>query len=260
MCRLLGIVSSEPTEFRMILKESPRSFATLSQEQSDGWGLAIHDEEAREWHVNKGVERASDAAVFHDLALGARGEMLVAHIRKRTVGETSLDNTHPFQRGRWIFAHNGTIKDLAWLRDQTSAHRASEIRGQTDSELFFAYLLTALDAASPDGRDKALAAAAREARNRGDFGSFNFLLSDGAILYAHRFGRTLFLLERAPHDVVRVRRTSEVGAIVETPWSQRRHAVFIASERMTDEPWQEVGERSLLRIDRAPTPRWRLLA
>jgi predicted glutamine amidotransferase len=260
MCRLLGIVSSESTEFRMILKESPRSMATLSTEHSDGWGLAIHDEAAKKWRVHKGVERASDDAIFHDLAIGSRGELLVAHIRKKTVGETSLDNTHPFQRGRWIFAHNGTINDVAWLRDQTSPARASEVCGQTDSELFFAYLLTTLDAAPPERRDQALAAATRDARNRPDFGSFNFLLSDGAVLYAHRYGRTLFLLERGPHDAVRLRRTSEVGSTVETPWSQRRHAMFVASERMTDEPWEEIGERSLLRIDSVPTPRWRLLA
>jgi predicted glutamine amidotransferase len=260
MCRLLGIVSSESTEFRMILKESPRSMASLSHEHSDGWGIAIHDEEAKTWHVNKGVERASDDAAFQELAVGSRGELLVAHIRKRTVGHTSLENTHPFQQGRWIFAHNGTIKDVAWLRDQTSPARASEIRGQTDSELFFAYLLTALDAAAAGERDRALAAATREARNRPDFGSFNFLLSDGVVLYAHRFGRTLFLLERSPHDAVRHRRASQDGSVVETPWSQRRHAMFVASERMTDEPWNEVGERSLLRIDSVPTPRWRLLA
>lgn len=246
----------------MILKESPRSIATLSSEHSDGWGLAIHDEDQKKWHLHKGVERASDDATFHELAVGSRGEMLVAHIRKRTVGVTSLENTHPFLRGRWIFAHNGTIKDLDWLRAGTSVARAGEIEGQTDSELFFAFLLTVMDGAGdqPGARDKALAAAVRDARNREDFGSFNFILSDGVVLYAHRFGRTLFLLERGPHDAVRLRRASEDGSVVETPWSQRRHALFVASEKMTDEPWQEIGERTLLRIDSAPTPRWRLLA
>lgn len=260
MCRLLGIASSESTEFRMILRESPRSIATLSQEHSDGWGLAIHDAAAKTWRVHKGVERASDDAAFHAHAVGSRGELLIAHIRKRTVGETSLANTHPFERGPWVFAHNGTIASLGWVRSRTSPARAAEVLGQTDSELFFAYLLTVLDAAPPGERDRALAAAVRDARNEPGFGSFNFLLSDGAVLYAHRFGRTLFLLERGPHDAVRRQRSSEAGAIVETPWSQRRHALFVASERMTDEPWEEVGERSLLRVDTAPWPRWRLLA
>jgi predicted glutamine amidotransferase len=57
-----------------------------------------------------------------------------------------------------------------------------------------------------------------------------------------------------------VRRTSRDGTILETPWSPHRRAVFIASERMTDEPWQHVEEGILLRIDRAPSPHWRLVA
>src|SRR5690242_6148939 len=100
MCRLLGIVASEPTEFRMVLREVPRSIATLSEEHADGWGLAIHDATAREWTVHRGIERASKDARFHEAAVASRGELLVAHIRKKIVGVTSMANTHPFRRGK----------------------------------------------------------------------------------------------------------------------------------------------------------------
>jgi hypothetical protein len=79
-------------------------------------------------------------------------------------------------------------------------------------------------------------------------------------MYAHRFGRTLFVLDRGPEDPVRASRSSRDGTVVLTPWPQQRRAVLIASEAMTDEPWSEVGEGELLRIDRAPAPRWRSLA
>lgn len=260
MCRLLGIVASEPTEFKIVLREAPRSMSTMSHEHSDGWGLAIHDNEAKRWRVHRGIERASDDRMFHEVAVGSRGELLVAHIRKKTVGSTSLENTHPFHRGRWVFAHNGTIKDLDYLRSRTSLARAQEVCGQTDSEIFFSYLLTLIDDTPSEQRDGALAQALREARERSGFGAFNFLLSDGDVTYAHRFGRTLFMLERGPHDEVRVKRTSQVGSIVHTPWSQRRQAIFVASEKMTDEPWEEILEGTLLRVDTAPLPRWRLLA
>jgi len=139
MCRLLGIVASEPTEFRIVLKEAPRSMATLSREHRDGWGLAIFDDVPQTgWTLHKGVLCAHEDEQFHRLAVGSRGEVLVAHIRQRTVGHSSLENTHPFHRGRWVFAHNGTIKDLAFLRARSSASRLAEIRGETDSELFFA--------------------------------------------------------------------------------------------------------------------------
>jgi predicted glutamine amidotransferase len=266
MCRLLGIVASEPTDFKIVLHEAPRSMAALSREHRDGWGLAVFDDEAHGWCVEKGVVCASEDARFHQLAVGSRGELLISHIRRRTVGETSLVNTHPFECGRWVFAHNGTVNDVAWLERNASRQRLAEVCGETDSELLFAWLLTRLDEAGVTGApasnatDRALGSAARAARELVGFGAFNFLLSDGATTYAHRFGRTMYLLDRGPRDEVRTRRTSQDGTVLETPWSQHRSAVFIASERMTDEPWQHVEEGTLLRVDRDPAPHWRLVA
>jgi hypothetical protein len=70
----------------------------------------------------------------------------------------------------------------------------------------------------------------------------------------------MHLLERGPHDEVRTRRTSHDGTVVETPWSQRRTAILIASEKMTHEPWHDVEDGTLLRVDRRPLPHWRLVA
>ena len=266
MCRLLGIVADEPTDFRIVLREATRSMAALSREHRDGWGLAVFDGDASTWRLDKGVACAGEDERFHRLALGSRGEMLVSHVRQKTVGETSLVNTHPFERGRWVFAHNGTVKDVAWMRAQCSPERLAEVRGETDSEQLFAWLLTRLDEAgvahSPASAetDRALRAAVRAARERPSFGAYNFLLSDGVTLYAHRFGRTMHLLERGPHDAVRTRRASHDGTVVETPWSRRRSAVFVASEKMTDEPWQHIEDGTLLRLERAPMPHWRLVA
>jgi len=267
MCRLLGIVASEPTDFRIVLSNAPRSMAALSTVHRDGWGIAVFDASGdNDWRLDRGVAPAREDARFHELALGSRGELLVAHIRQKTVGPTSIDNTHPFRRGRWVFAHNGTISKLGWLAVQVSAARRAELVGQTDSELFFAYLLTRLDEAGlSDGpielaTDAVIRRAVADARAVPNVGAFNFLLSDGQALYAHRFGRTLCLLERGPDDEVRSSRKSVEGIVVQTPWSQRRRAIFVASEAMTDEPWQTIEDGTLLRLDRTPHPRWRLIA
>jgi glutamine amidotransferase len=243
------------------LREAPRSLAALSREHRDGWGIAVFDDH-NGWRVDKGVACAGEDERFHRLALGCRGELLVSHIRHKTIGEISLANTHPFASGRWVFAHNGTVREVPWLRASTSPTRLAEIAGDTDSELLFAWLLTRLDEAgvadapTTPATDDALGAAVREARQRSDFGPFSFLLSNGMTTYAHRFGRTMHILERGPMDTVRVRRTSRDGTVFETPWSPERTAIFIASERMTDEPWVEVEEGMLLRIERAPVPHY----
>jgi glutamine amidotransferase len=266
MCRLLGIVASEQTHFRFSLREAPRSLAFLSREHPHGWGVAVY-ETARGWTVQKHPECAAEHALFHSVAADSRGELLIAHVRLRTVGRESTANTHPFLRERWVFAHNGTITDVAWLREQLSPARRAQLVGETDSELFFAFLLTRFDRAglsdapASAATDALLRETMHEVLARPDFGAINFLLSNGDTLYAHRWGRTLYLLERSPRDdVMEVRTSRETGATIETPWSPRRQAVLLASEHITDEPWQAVEERALLRIDRLPTPRWQRLA
>ena len=152
-------------------------------------------------------------------------------------------------------------EDLDWVHSQVSAERKAALAGQTDSEIFFAFLLTRLDEArigssgDGDATDVVITRALRDLHRRPRLGACNFLLSNGRMLYAHRSGRTLFLLERRPGDAVRVERSSsETGAVVETAWSPARQAVLIASERITDEPWREIEDGALLRVDRLPLP------
>ncbi|MSP62581.1 MAG: class II glutamine amidotransferase [Myxococcales bacterium] len=266
MCRLLGVISSEHTDFRLSLREAPRSLASLSREHPHGWGIAVFTDGAG-WELQKAAACAHEDDRFHEVAAGSRGTLLIAHVRKGTVGPVTLENTHPFRSGRWVFAHNGTIDDFAHLQSRISPARRDEVGGETDSELLFAFLLTRLDEANAAGApadqatDAALVAAVRALHEHPTLGASNFFLSDGEALYVHRAGRTLFLLERAPGDAVRVRRRSdETGAVIETPWSARRRAILIASEHITDEPWQEIPEPALLRIDRSPLPSWRRLA
>ena len=254
MCRLLGIVSSEHTRFRFYLREAPRILASLSQQHPHGWGVAVHAANIG-WRIEKKAMCAGEDADFHDLASESQGEILLAHVRKRTVGPFAQQNTHPFRRGRWVFAHNGTIDRVDLLRDSTSTARRAQIEGHTDSEHLFAFLLTHLDEAGvadtpADARtDAALQRATRAALAWPSLGSINFLLSGGDALYAFRSGRPLFMLERLPGDHVRAeRRSAETGAVLETPWSSRRHAVIVASEQITDEPWSPIAEGTLLRI------------
>ncbi len=241
MCRLLGILSSAPVDFRVLLRERARSLSALGAEHADGWGMAAFG--GGRWSIHRGTGRASDDASFHTSAATLRGEILVSHVRKRTVGATREENTHPFTSGRWVFAHNGTIEDRAFVRGRVSRVRAADIAGDTDSELFFACVLARLDerglhaASKASAIDRALWELLDECRRRDRFGSLNFLLSDGERCWVHRFGRPLFLLERGPRA---------------EPPSSRGAAVFLASEPMTSESWTEIADGTLLRVERAP--------
>lgn len=276
MCRLVGIVASEVTEFGLVLKEAPRSLARLSKEHPDGWGVAAHgDPEAMPppsersphengWRIHKGTRPAGECDRYHQVAARSAGNVLIAHVRQKTVGPTRIENTHPFIQSGWVFAHNGTLKDYAWMRSEISTGRTAQLRGDTDSEVLFAYFLTKLDAAGATfvHNDPAMLArattvieaTAAELRAR-NVGAFNFLISDGSALFVHRFGRSLFLLERGPGDAVVTERDIDSSASLETPWTRRRHAALVASEKLTDEPWRELPEGTFLRIDLRPMPK-----
>jgi predicted glutamine amidotransferase len=57
----------------------------------------------------------------------------------------------PFQRDRWVFAHDGKIEDLDFLVSRCSTRRVRQIEGETESESFLAYLLSCLDVAGAVG-------------------------------------------------------------------------------------------------------------
>ena len=265
MCRLLGIASSEPTDFKIVLREAPRSLAALSREHRDGWGIAVFDDRREAGGSTRAIACASEDERFHRLAIGSRGEVLISHVRQKTVGETSLANTHPFQRGRWIFAHNGTVKDIRWLRSQTSPgarSRGARRDGQRTPVLLASHACLdeaglAHSLATPD-TDHAIGAACGQARARPNFGAYNFLLSDGVTLYAHRFGGRCTCSSAARTTWCARAEPRRHGG--RTPWSQRRTALFVASEKITDEPWQAIEDGTLLRIERSPTPYWHLVA
>jgi predicted glutamine amidotransferase len=235
MCRLLGVVSRSIEAHPTALAEAPKSLAELSAAHPHGWGIAVHD--GRQWSLERRPTCALADARFYEIARRARGRMLVAHVRKATVGRTVLANTHPFRRDGWVFAHNGTISDLDWLARRTSSARLREVEGDTDSERFFAFLMTALDnagatkgsRASPEAASLALAKAVRSATERPKLGAANFLLSDGQVMFAHRFGRSLFISKDA--GVARV-----------------------ASEAGHEGVWQEVPDRTLFRIEGGREP------
>jgi predicted glutamine amidotransferase len=247
MCRLLAIVSSKPRSFGRCLREAPRSLAALGREHADGWGIAVH-QPAGGWSIAKRAGGADGDPEYEAAAAQARGSLLLAHVRRRTVGGLSLQNTHPFRHGDWVFAHNGTIDRLGELRDAIGDGGVTRIVGETDSEVLFAFLLSrlgslpgGLQARSRFITEMVLARAVEDLASIDGLGTATFILSDAGALYAYRHGRPLFLLERRVED--------------------QTDAILVASEPVTDdEPWTPVGEGTLIAIWRTPRLGWAVMA
>ncbi len=52
----------------------------------------------------------NEKSKFSTLSREVRSKIIIAHLRKGTVGGKSEENSHPFQYNNWLFAHNGTVE------------------------------------------------------------------------------------------------------------------------------------------------------
>jgi glutamine amidotransferase len=85
---------------------------------------------------------------LRNLAPKIKTECLVAHVRAASVGDVSESNCHPFQYKNLLMMHNGGVENFSaikrGLRQPLTDELYNWIKGQTDSEHIFAYLLNYL--------------------------------------------------------------------------------------------------------------------
>ena len=259
MCRLYGFRANEPTRLECSLVRAQN--ALMAQSMGDreglthghGWGVAEHPDGVP--FVEKQAWAAYHGEHFKKTAARVYSRAVIAHVRRATVGAPSLENTHPFVHGRWLFAHNGTVRGFDEIRDRLlpeldELHR-TEIHGTTDSEHVFRYLLTLwerhperpLIETLRDGLEQVIAWA-------GDVGplegvSLNVLWTDGEQMVGARLNRSLWYLER--DGLMRCPICGETH--VHHDPKQPYRAVEIASEPITDEPWREVPNGTVFGVD-----------
>lgn len=115
----------------------------------DGFGLGWYVPEVNLEPVTfVSVNPAWSNRNLRNLAPKIKTECMVAHVRAASVGEVSESNCHPFQYKNLLMAHNGGIEEFQLVKRKIREPLTNElynwIKGQTDSEHIFAYLLNHL--------------------------------------------------------------------------------------------------------------------
>jgi glutamine amidotransferase len=146
MCRLFGFRSVIPSQVHRSLIAADNALCRRSEEHADGWGVAFYVEGTP--HLTRSTQTAQEDQLFHRVSGVVSSETVVAHVRKATQGSVSILNCHPFQHGRWVFAHNGDVRNFVEHRARLVAEIAPRLRryilGETDSEVLFFLFLTHL--------------------------------------------------------------------------------------------------------------------
>ena len=240
---------SEPAKATFWLLDAPDSLSQQSRREPDGTGLGWFDERGAP-HVSKQPLAGYEDRRFAHEAREVCSTTFVAHVRFASTGALELRNTHPFeQRGR-LFAHNGVIEDLPALDAHLGPDREL-VKGDTDSERFFALITREIDARDGDIAAGIEAASKWVAANLPVF-ALNLVLSVPDGLWALRYPDThpLFLLEREPGEPLV--HASSLGTRVRSEEGAERPLAVIASERMDVDPgWRMLEAGELVHIDEA---------
>ncbi|MFF9180001.1 class II glutamine amidotransferase [Streptomyces misionensis] len=253
MCRLFGLTSSpRRTHATFWLLEAPDSLSAQSHREPDGTGLGYFTADGAP-EVHKAPIAAYADRSFAEEAREVESATFLAHIRYASTGGLDVRNTHPFeQRGR-LFAHNGVIEGLDLLDRHLGADR-SLVRGDTDSERFFALVTRETEAHGGDVSAGLVAAARWVAGNLPLF-ALNVILVTPGELWALRYPDTheLYVLERPAgghHGARHLDHTGRHGRLrVHSEALAGSPSVVVASERMDENPhWRLLAPGELLHV------------
>src|SRR6266513_1561879 len=117
MCRMLAAVGPRATLVDLAARfqveaSKGRVGATMTPGHQDGWGLVYAEHRNDLRYAGRSTEDAArdpgyPLAVAALRAAAPARTVLLAHVRKQTLGERTLENTHPFVAGGFAFCHNG---------------------------------------------------------------------------------------------------------------------------------------------------------
>ena len=109
-----------------------------------GWGMGFY--QAGEVLLRRRPIDEREVIDLTPVVEGMRTDVLIGHVRRPTVGSLRTENTHPFRYRQWLFAQTGTIGGFAALRERLLESQPEflrrNVRGDTDSELFFYLFLS----------------------------------------------------------------------------------------------------------------------
>ena len=242
MCQLLGMNSRLPAALSL-------SFTGFAQRgggtdhHADGWGMAFFESEGNapgkgiRYFIDKESAAASPIAqMLRNYPI--KSHNVVAHVRKATVGEVRLENSHPFVRelwGRyWVFAHNGDLKDF-----NPPMHGSFRPVGDTDSELAFCWLMQELAKSHYNVPSvEELTLTLRELVPKiACHGTFNFLLSNGQALWAHASTKLYYLIRQYPFGEVHLKDEDLRVDLAELNGPEDRFAIVVTEPLTTNEEW-----------------------
>ncbi|QQR89181.1 MAG: class II glutamine amidotransferase [Myxococcales bacterium] len=147
MGRILGFMGKGAQTWAQVLSAECDTITRIEMNsQKAAWGIAFY--QGDEILHKKRPEASTEDLDWRDLAADVKSECLLAQVRVPYSENFRIENTQPFRFRRWSFAHVGNVRRLDAVHDQLQETLPDfikrNLRGDTDSELFFHLLLASM--------------------------------------------------------------------------------------------------------------------
>ena len=153
MCRWLAY-SGDPIPLEALIVQ--RKYSLIDQSlhsrlgatttNGDGFGVGWYDGVRAEPALYRSVHPAWNDRNLRELASHVSSPLFFSHIRASTGTAVQETNTHPFRYGRWLFMHNGAVREFPRVRRDLIMAIDPELipamEGSADSEVLFLLALT----------------------------------------------------------------------------------------------------------------------
>jgi len=248
---LLGYVTTSPISVAELLgEEALAKFTALTAVHGDGWGMAWH-EDGDGTRCASSPDTAALDPTYDELTRCALGAAGLVHLRWATGGlPVTLENTHPFRNGDYAFAHNGHVSPISRLEMLLSDESRAQLKGDTDSERYFRYVLQTIAAtgSEPEGIAVALGTLMDEFPES----SLNALMLTPSYLFAVHINTNAPAPTKALRDLFEAE--SEIPARHQTEYFAMDYrvtpdAVHVISSGLDEEGWTPVPEDTAAMVD-----------
>ncbi len=112
----------------------------------DGFGVGWYGPDAQTPAVFHSIEPAWNDRNLREVAGHVQSPLFLAHIRASTGTAVQQTNCHPFRHGRWLWVHNGLVRDFHRVKRELALavdeSLYPQMEGSTDSEMLFYLALT----------------------------------------------------------------------------------------------------------------------
>jgi predicted glutamine amidotransferase len=258
MCRWLAYSGSpillEELLYRpehSLIDQSLHARLGVETTNGDGFGVGWYGANTRTPAIFRSIEPAWNDRNLREVAGHVESPLFLAHIRASTGTPVQQTNCHPFRYGRWLWVHNGLVRDFPRVKRELALavdeSLYTSIEGSTDSELLFFLALTLGLEDDPPGAVERMAGLVEKAGRRHGIEhplQMTIATTDGQSVWAFRYsseGKSRSLYYSTEMRTVR-EMYPERPRLQEVSGETR----IIVSEPLVDLPgaWNEVPESS----------------